>query len=52
MKSYRKELIFNTKTRREFINITPQLNQCLHESGIKEGWLSSEARIKINLCKL
>ncbi|MCX7877860.1 MAG: secondary thiamine-phosphate synthase enzyme YjbQ [Ignavibacteria bacterium] len=37
MKSYRKELWFNTKSRREFINITPMIEQCLTESGIKEG---------------
>jgi secondary thiamine-phosphate synthase enzyme len=37
MKSYRKELWFNTKTRRQFINITPQVQQCLEESGIKDG---------------
>jgi len=37
MKSYREELWFNTKNRREFINITPQVEQCLSESGIKEG---------------
>ncbi len=37
MKSYRKELWFNTKTRREFINITPQVQQCLKESGVKDG---------------
>jgi secondary thiamine-phosphate synthase enzyme len=37
MKSYRKELWFNTKARREFINITPQVQQCLSESGITEG---------------
>jgi secondary thiamine-phosphate synthase enzyme len=37
MKSYRKELWFNTKTRREYINITPEVQQCLNESGIKEG---------------
>jgi secondary thiamine-phosphate synthase enzyme len=37
MNSYRKELWFNTKTRREYINITPQVQQCLKESGIKEG---------------
>lgn len=39
MKSYRKELTFNTRTRRAFINITPQVRQCLAESGIKEGLL-------------
>ncbi|MBN2611775.1 MAG: hypothetical protein JXB00_09500 [Bacteroidales bacterium] len=37
MKSYRKELWFNTAHRREYINITPQVVECLHESGIKEG---------------
>jgi secondary thiamine-phosphate synthase enzyme len=37
MKSYRKELYFNTKNRREYINITPQIEQVLQESGIKEG---------------
>ncbi len=37
MKSYRKELWFNIPTRRAFINITPQVEECLEESGIKEG---------------
>ena len=37
MKSYRKELWFETKTRRELINITPTVEECLSESGIKEG---------------
>ncbi len=37
MKSFRKELWFNVKTRREFINITSQVEECLKESGIKEG---------------
>ena len=37
MKSYRKELWFNVRKRREFINITPQVNTCLKESGIREG---------------
>ncbi len=37
MKSYRKELWFNTKNRREYINITSQVEDCLRESGIKEG---------------
>ena len=37
MKSYRKELWFNTNHRRELINITPNVNDCLLESGIKEG---------------
>jgi len=37
MKSYRKELWFEVPARRGFINITPQVNQCLTESGVKEG---------------
>ena len=37
MKSYRKELWFNVPSRREFINITPQVGECLSESGIREG---------------
>jgi thiamine phosphate synthase YjbQ (UPF0047 family) len=37
MKSYRKELWFEVPTRRAFINITPDVNECLRESGIKEG---------------
>ena len=37
MKSFRKELWFNVPTRREFINITPQVEECLRESGIQEG---------------
>lgn len=37
MKSYRKELWFQTKSRREYINITPQVQQAVRESGIKEG---------------
>ncbi len=37
MKSYRKELWFQTPTRRAFINITPQIEECLRESGVKEG---------------
>jgi thiamine phosphate synthase YjbQ (UPF0047 family) len=37
MKSYRQELWFQAPTRRAFINITPQVNECLRESGIREG---------------
>jgi secondary thiamine-phosphate synthase enzyme len=37
MKSYRKELWFNTTSRREFLNITPEVEVCLVESGVKEG---------------
>jgi len=43
MKSYRKELTFNTTSRREFINITPIVETCLRESGIKEGLLLCNA---------
>ncbi len=37
MRSYRKELWFNVPSRRGFINITPQVETCLRESGIREG---------------
>jgi len=37
MKSYRKELWFATKQRREMINITADVERCLAESGIREG---------------
>lgn len=37
MKSYREELWFETKTRRAFLNITPQVEAALKKSGIKEG---------------
>src|SRR4030095_9590902 len=37
MKSYRKELWFNVPGRRAFINITPQDEECLRESGVAEG---------------
>ncbi len=37
MKSYRKELWFETQKRREFINITGEVEKTLKESGIKEG---------------
>ncbi|RCX19314.1 secondary thiamine-phosphate synthase enzyme [Anaerobacterium chartisolvens] len=43
MKSYRKELWFETRKRREFINITPELERCINESGIKEGLLLCNA---------
>lgn len=43
MKSYRKELWFETNKRREFMNITPQVENCLKESGIKEGLLLCNA---------
>jgi secondary thiamine-phosphate synthase enzyme len=37
MKSFRKELWFNLPERRAFVNITPKVEDCLRESGIKEG---------------
>jgi secondary thiamine-phosphate synthase enzyme len=37
MKSYRKELWFQTPGRRAFINITPEVEQALKESGVREG---------------
>ncbi len=37
MKSYRKELWFNIPARRDFVNITDQVEMCLRESGIVEG---------------
>lgn len=37
MKSHRKELIFNTSNRIEFINITHNVESALQESGIREG---------------
>src|SRR5208283_238844 len=37
MKSFRKELWFQVPTRRAFINITPQVEAALSESGIAEG---------------
>ena len=43
MKSYRKELLFNTKSRREYINITPQVAEAVKESGIKEGFVLCNA---------
>ena len=43
MKSYRKELWFDIKQRREFRNITPVIEECLAESGIREGLLLCNA---------
>ena len=37
MTSYREELWFATKTRRAFLNITPQVEEALRKSGIREG---------------
>ena len=43
MKSYRKELWFDVPHRRGFINITPQVDECLAKSGVKEGFLLCNA---------
>ena len=43
MKSYRKELWFETTRRRELINITPDIQAVLIESGIKEGLILCNA---------
>lgn len=37
MKSHRKELWFQVPTRRAFVHITPEVERCLAESGIREG---------------
>jgi secondary thiamine-phosphate synthase enzyme len=37
MKSFRKELWFNTSERMEFVNITREVDNALRESGIREG---------------
>jgi len=37
MKSYRKELLFRVGCRRAYVNITPDVEACLKESGIREG---------------
>ena len=37
MKSYRQELWFNVPARMDFVNITPQVEDCLTDSGITEG---------------
>lgn len=37
MKSFTKELWFEIPTRRAFINITHEVQQCIDESGVEEG---------------
>lgn len=37
MKNYRQELIFNIPTRRAFVNITQEVNECVRASGVQEG---------------
>ena len=43
MKSYKKELWFQTNNRREFVNITKELEKILSESKVKEGLLLCNA---------
>ncbi len=43
MKSFRKELWFDTHSRRQLINITPGVEECLRESEIQEGLLLCNA---------
>jgi thiamine phosphate synthase YjbQ (UPF0047 family) len=43
MKTFRKELWFHIPARRAFLNITGQVEECLKESGIKEGLLLCNA---------
>lgn len=37
MKSFRKELWFQLPGRRGFVNITPEVEECVRQSGIREG---------------
>jgi secondary thiamine-phosphate synthase enzyme len=39
MRSYRKELWFNIQGRRGLVNITPQVERCVMESGIRDGFV-------------
>ena len=43
MKHYRKELWFEVQKRRELINITPLVEECVRESGIKNGFVLCNA---------
>ncbi len=43
MKHYRKELWFEVPKRRDLVNITPTVRECLRESGIREGLLLCNA---------
>ena len=43
MQSYHKELWLHVPTRRAFVNITPQVEECLRKSGIQEGLLLCNA---------
>ncbi len=37
MKTYRRELAFQIPARRAFVNITPQVQEAIRESGVREG---------------
>ena len=37
MKSFRQELWFNLPGRRGFVNLTPEVEDCLRQSGVREG---------------
>jgi secondary thiamine-phosphate synthase enzyme len=43
MKSHRKELWFNIPSRRGFVNITPEIETCLRDSGVREGFVLCNA---------
>ena len=43
MKSFRRELWFQTETRRQMINITPDVQECLEASAVQEGLLLCNA---------
>jgi len=43
MKTFRKEITVNYPSRRGFLNITPQVEECLRESGVREGLLLCNA---------
>lgn len=43
MKSYRRELWFEAPERRSIIHITPEIERCLAESGVREGLLLCNA---------
>ena len=40
MRSYRKELWFNTESRRAYLNITPEINACLRGKRYS-GWVAA-----------
>ncbi len=44
MKSFRKELTLTLPNRRQFVNLTPQVETALAESGIREGILLCNAK--------